>query len=57
VGNVVRFKIDGQEFSLNFDELTLGEVELLEKETGRGIGALDMESMTTVMVLASVGSA
>jgi hypothetical protein len=50
--NVVKFKIDGSEYALSFDELTLGEVELLEKETGRGIGALDMESMTSVMVLA-----
>jgi hypothetical protein len=52
VDNVTRIKIDGTEYEIDGNDLTWGEVELLEKETGRPIGQLDFESATTMLVLA-----
>jgi hypothetical protein len=50
--DVTRIKIDGVEYEIDGNDLTWGEVELLEKETGKPISQLDFESATTMLVLA-----
>ena len=37
---------------MNFDELTWGELELLEREFDKPLSEIDLESMRAVMVLA-----
>jgi hypothetical protein len=50
--SVLRIKINGVEYSLDLSELTFGELELLEKETGRSVSELDTASATTLLTLA-----
>ena len=50
--DVTRIKIDGVQYEIDGNDLTWGEVELLEKETGKPISQLDFESATTMLVLA-----
>ena len=52
VNTVTRILIEGREYSIDAANLTWGEMELLEKETGVPIGRLEMESATTMLVLA-----
>ena len=47
-----RWKIEGVEYEIDAADLTWGEMELLEAETGRPIGKLDTDSATTLLVLA-----
>jgi hypothetical protein len=50
--NGTRIKVSGVEYVIDAENLTWGEMELLETETGRPIGQLDTESATTLLVLA-----
>lgn len=50
--SVIRLKISGVEYDLDMSELTFGELELIEKESGKSLSDLDTSSATTMLVLA-----
>ena len=52
MADAMRFKIEGKDYEVDANDLTFGEVELLERETGKPVGQLDLESATTLLVFA-----
>lgn len=49
--SVARFKIEGVEYDIDINDLTIGEVEMIEKQTEKPLGQIDFESITAVAVL------
>ena len=49
--SVIRIKIEGTEYPVDVDGLTIGEVEMLERETGKPLGQINFESVTSIAVL------
>jgi hypothetical protein len=47
----VKIKIEGVEYPVDVNGLTIGEVEMLERETGKPLGQIDFDSITAVAVL------
>jgi len=52
MSEVTRLKVDDKVYDLDFDKLTLGELELIEKEFDKPLSEIDLESIRGILVLA-----
>ena len=52
MNTTTKIRIQGVEYEIDPSDLTWGEMETLEQETGKPIGKMDTESATTLLVLA-----